>query len=38
MTNALALFGGWVQPWQLLLLLVVAGLVGFLLWYRKKQM
>ena len=38
MMNMLALLGGWVQPWQLGLLVVVVVLIAFMIWYRKKQM
>ena len=32
------LFGGWVQVWQLLCLVVLVGLIIFLIQYRKRQM
>ena len=36
--SQLAMFGGWVEWWQLLLLAVVVGLIFFLRWYKKRQM
>ena len=34
----LALLGGWVQPWQIVLLLVLIALIVFWMMYRRKQM
>jgi type II secretory pathway component PulF len=36
--NMLALFGGLVEWWQILLLLVLIGLIVFYVMYRRKQM
>lgn len=36
--SVLALFGGYVEWWQLLLVPVLIALIWFLIWSRKRQL
>lgn len=37
-SSLLAMFGGWVEWWQLVLLIVLIGIIIFWVRYRRKQM